>query len=48
MMADNPYNDGRLNVGAVGEVKSLHGKKSVREKSTVKRGNDLRAGKGKK
>ena len=45
-MAENPYNDGRLNIGAAAQVKALH-KRPGTDKAKVLKGNDLRAGKGK-
>lgn len=44
-MADNPYNDGRLNIGATGDVKAIH-KRPKTEAPKKLRGKDLRAGKG--
>lgn len=40
----NPYLDGRLNLGATGEVKALHQKPQPSEKPTKLTGKDLRAG----
>ena len=45
-MAENPYNDGRLNVAGNGEVKALHKRPSTAKGKKIT-GNDLRAGKGK-
>ena len=42
-MAENPYNDGRCNVGGAGTVKALHNRRQT-EKPKVIRGNDLRTG----
>lgn len=45
-MAENPYNDGRCNVGTTGQVKAIHNRPQT-EKPKVLKGTDLRAGKGK-
>ena len=45
-MAENPYNDGRCNIGATAQVKALHGRPQTQKPKKLE-GNDLRAGKGK-
>lgn len=44
-MADNPYNDGRLNIGPGAQVKAIHPKPEGGEKSKKITGSDLRNGK---
>ena len=44
-MADNPYNDGRLNIGQAAQVKAIHGKPEGGEKTKKITGTDLRSGK---
>ncbi len=46
MAEQNPYNDGRLNIGAAAQVKALHKRPQGQKPKNIK-GNDLRAGKGK-
>lgn len=43
-MAENPYLDGRLNIGQAAQVKAVHNKPSG-EKAKKITGNDLRNGK---
>jgi len=45
-MADNPYLDGRLNVGGTAQVAAIH-QRPTTEKPKKVTGNDLRTGGGK-
>lgn len=46
-MADNPYNNGKITNKGTQAIAAVHSRPST-ESSQKKRGNDLRAGKGKK
>lgn len=44
-MADNPYQNGKLNIGPAAEVAAIHPKAKASEKPVKITGSDLRDGK---